>query len=154
MFTFALSLYNLYLLFIMKKLSATLLFIAVILSGCSAPSGQKNENVSCESGKESMEYVMNLTRKIKPEHVAAFKESFEKCRVGTLQEPGCVDYRMYQSYSDSTEFIIVETWKNKGEHLKHMETEHLKQHLQEIKNTGEPGFQGRNAEIYVCPNVN
>jgi quinol monooxygenase YgiN len=97
---------------------------------------------------------MNLTRKVKPEQVAAFKASFEKCKEGTLQEPGCADYGMYQSYIDSTEFIIVETWMNKGEHLKHMETEHLKIHLEEIKDMSEPGFKAVNTTIYVCPGVN
>ncbi|MDR0429523.1 MAG: antibiotic biosynthesis monooxygenase [Tannerellaceae bacterium] len=137
----------------MKNIIASLICSLVILSGCSTP-GQKTETASCEADKASMKLVMNLTRKVKPEHVSAFKASFEKCKVETLNEPGCLDYGMYQSYTDSTEFIIVETWENKGEHLKHMETEHLKVHIQEIKDMGDPNFKAANTNIYVCPNVN
>jgi quinol monooxygenase YgiN len=137
----------------MKNVIASFVCCLVILSGCNAPS-QKTETASCEADKASMKLVMNLTRKVKPEQVSAFKASFEKCKAGTLQEPGCVDYGMYQSYTDSTEFIIVETWKNKGEHLKHIETEHLKVHISEIRDMGDPTFKATNTEIYVCPNVN
>ena len=104
--------------------------------------------------KESMEVVLNIKRKVKPECVSALKESFLKCKESTLLEPGCIDYGMYQSLTDSTEFFIAETWKNDGELQKHGETAHLKQHLNEIKDMGDPSYKGSFRKIYVCPSVN
>lgn len=138
----------------MKNLITSFFCCLIILSACSTPS-QKAETASCEADKASMEVVMSFERKIKPENVSAYKASFEKCKVGTMaEEPGCLYYAMFQSYTDSTVFMIVEAWKNKGEHIKHMETEHLKVHIGEIKDMGEPGFKGYSSEVYVCPNVN
>jgi len=135
--------------------------VCVLMAGlgaCNSTSqketGSGADATCCVSQKENLVYVMNLERKVKPEHIAAFKESFEKCKVGTLQEPGCLDYAMYQSYTDSTRFFIAETWGNKGEHIKHMDTPHLKLHIEEIRGMGDPDFRGNNAEIYVCPMVN
>ena len=85
---------------------------------------------------------------------ALLKESFLKCKESTLLEPGCIDYGMYQSLTDSTEFFIAETWKNDGELQKHGETAHLKQHLNEIKDMGDPSYKGSFRKIYVCPSVN
>lgn len=140
----------------MKNLFALMACALMIGFGACNPTTNKDtaEAGCCASQKDQLVYVMNLERKIKPEHVAAYKESFEKCKVGTLQEPGCLDYAMYQSYTDSTRFFIAETWANKGEHLKHMDTPHLKLHIEEIRGMGEPDFKGNNAEIYVCPMVN
>lgn len=67
---------------------------------------------------------------------------------------GMYDYGMYQSLTDSTEFFIAETWKNDGELQKHGETAHLKQHLNEIKDMGDPSYKGSFRKIYVCPSVN
>jgi quinol monooxygenase YgiN len=137
----------------MKKSFYSLFLLGIILvtSGCNSTSKEAGDANCCADQKQSLPVVMNLTRKIKPEFVSAFRDSFEKCRVGTLQEPGCLNYVMYQSYTDSTEFFITETWGNKGEHLKHMETEHLKIHLQEIKGMSD---QSGGVSIYVCPHVN
>lgn len=101
-----------------------------------------------------MKYVMNLYRKVLPEHLEAYKASFEKCRVETLKEPGCVSYAMYQSYNDSTEFLIFEVWANKAAHNEHGQTAHLKQHVEEIKGMSDPSFKADNVMVYVCPNVN
>lgn len=136
------------------KLSAFLFICLVIVSGCTSTPQKETAEETCAANKEDMMYVMNLPRKIKPEHVAAYKASFEKCKAPTLQEPGCLDYGMYQSYTDSTVFFIAETWKNKQAHRDHMQTEHLKTHLLEIKGMGDPDFKGKSTEVYVCPNVN
>jgi len=79
---------------------------------------------------------------------------FLKCKVETVKEPGCLEYGMYQSYTDSTEFMIVEAWKNKAAHLEHMETPHLKVHIEEIQGVGDPDYKGKMTEVYVCPHVN
>ena len=118
----------------MKKVFISMTCVLIALSGCT----------NGGSNKESMEVVLNIKRKVKPECVSALKESFLKC----------IDYGMYQSLTDSTEFFIAETWKNDGELQKHGETAHLKQHLNEIKDMGDPSYKGSFRKIYVCPSVN
>ena len=117
----------------MKKVFISMACVLIALSGCT----------NGGSNKEYME-----------ECVSALKESFLKCKESTLLEPGCIDYGMYQSLTDSTEFFIAETWKNDGELQKHGETAHLKQHLNEIKDMGDPSCKGSFRKIYVCPSVN
>lgn len=117
-------------------LSACLLFV---LAGCcqkekmSSCCESGDASVSCCCNKDSMEVIMNLHRKVKPECIAAFKASFAECTASTLQEPGCLDYGVYQSPADSTEFLIHEHWKNQGELDKHGQTEHLKKHVATTK---------------------
>lgn len=138
----------------MKNLLA--LMVCALMTGFSSCNSSTNNDTteSCASQKQNMVYVMNLERKVKPEHIEAFKASFEQCKVGTLQEPGCLDYGMYQSYTDSTRFFIHETWKTKGAHLVHTETPHLKAHVANVKDMYDPTFKPNNVEIYVCPAVN
>ena len=139
----------------MKKVFIPMVCVLIALSGCTNGGGNKEATVdSCANGKESMEVVLNIKRKVKPECVSALKESFLKCKESTLLEPGCIDYGMYQSLTDSTEFFIAETWKNDGELQKHGEPAHLKQHLDEIKDMGDPSYKGSFRKIYVCPSVN
>ena len=128
----------------MKKVFISMACVLIALSGCT----------NGGSNKQDMEVVLNINRKVKPECVSALKESFLKCKESTLLEPGCIDYGMYQSLTDSTEFFIAETWKNDGELQKHGETAHLKQHLNEIKDMGDPSCKGSFRKIYVCPSVN
>ncbi len=104
--------------------------------------------------KDSMVVVLNMERKIKPEFVSAFRASFEKCKTKTVHEPGCLSYGMYQSYTDSTIFFIEEEWKNDGELAKHGQTEHLKVHLAEIKDMGDPNHQGLRRKLFIDPAVN
>ncbi len=129
------------------------LMAGFLLAGCTNPSAPAG-SCSCADNKSEMLYVMNIVRKVKPEHVATFRESFEKCKIGTDQEPGCVDYNMYQSYTDSTVFFIAETWKNKGEHIKHGSTDHLKIHIEEIRGINDPDFKSITYEMCICPCVN
>lgn len=127
----------------------------ITLSGCTN-GGSKQEATadSCANGKESMEVVLNIKKKVKPECVSLLKESFLKCKESTILEPGCIDYNIYQSVTDSTEFFIAETWKNDGELKKHGETAHLKKHLEEIKDANDPSYKGSIRKIFVCPSVN
>lgn len=139
----------------MKRLFVFMASSLLILSGCGNPSAKtEGEAGCCSANKNELQVVMNLHRKVKPECVSAFKASFEKCKESTMSEPGCLDYGMYQSYTDSTEFFIAETWKNKPEHMKHMETPHLKLHLEEIREMDAPSYQAKNVEVYVCPQIN
>lgn len=137
----------------MKNLLSLLLFILIMGSGCS---NNSTEVASCSADdKNSLELVMNLQIKVKPDCVSLFRDSFEECRIGTLQEPGCISYDMYQSYADSTMFFVVETWKNKQAHTEHTETAHFLAHQERTKDVRDPGFTNAMRRlIYVCPAVN
>ncbi|GCB33352.1 hypothetical protein KGMB02408_02970 [Bacteroides faecalis] len=118
----------------------------VLLTGC-ANSPKQETVTSCCNDKSSMEVILNLHRKVKPEYVSAYKEAFAKCKANTVQEVGCVDYGVYQSPEDSTEFLICEVWENENVLAKHGETAHLKQLLEETKDM----FDGASdKKIYVC----
>lgn len=115
---------------------------------------QACQNEGCESSKASMQLQLNLVRKVKPECVSAFIASFQKCKESTVKEPGCIDYAIYQSVEDSTVLFIAETWANEGELAKHGETAHLRTHLEEVKDMGDPNAKGNSKRIYICPMVN
>lgn len=117
------------------------------LTGC-AGSGNQAPAESCCADKSQMEVVLDLHRKVKPEFVSAFKASFARCKESTVKEPGCLDYGVFQSPEDSTEFLIYEVWKNDGELAKHGETAHLKQHVAETK---EMFDNATGKKIFVCP---
>lgn len=93
----------------------------ILLTGC-ANSPKQETVTSCCNDKSSMEVILNLHRKVKPEYVSAYKEAFAKCKANTVQEVGCVDYGVYQSPEDSTEFLICEVWENENVLAKHGET--------------------------------
>jgi len=137
----------------MKSLLTLLLGSLFLLSGCNTKTNQANEVCSCVADKETMELTMNIPLKLKPEFVSAYKTVFEKCQAATLQEEACLDYALYQSYTDSTEFHLFERWTNKPGHLNHMQTEHFKVYREESK-----GFfdkpKTQTIEVYVCPCVN
>lgn len=133
----------------MKYTFWSLACICLVLGGCTSPSKQETAKSCCDD-KSGMEVVLDLHRKVKPEFVTAFKESFARCKVSTVKEPGCLDYGVYQSPEDSTEFLIYEVWKNEGELAKHGETPHLKQHVEETKAMFD---STSDKKIYVCPAV-
>jgi quinol monooxygenase YgiN len=138
----------------MKKLFAGI-SVLIILASCNT----KNKEVSsslCGYNKDSMIVVMRMERKVKPENVTLFKNSFDKCRAEVLaKEPGCLDYSLYQSYHDSTMFLLTEAWRTKGDHNAHMQLEHTKTHLAEIKGINDPSFKPTaNYTYWVCPGAN
>ena len=110
--------------------------------------------MSCIEDKSSMQVVLNIQQKIKPEYVAAYKEAFEVCRAATLQEDGCIDYTMYQSYTDNTLFMLVEVWANEAALAKHSESAHLSQLREVTKDMPDPDYQRAMNRILVCPCVN
>ena len=82
----------------MKKVFISMACVLIALSGCT----------NGGSNKESMEVVLNIKRKVKPECVSALKESFLKCKESTLLEPvlflGCItDLRRNHPSESQTE---------------------------------------------------
>jgi quinol monooxygenase YgiN len=125
-----------------------------MLTGCEP---KASETVAacdcCVELKDSVEVIMNIPMKIKPEHIEGFKAAFDKCREASYKEEACLAYDLFQSYHDSTEFHLYERWTNKPGHLAHMETEHVKVYFQEIQ-----GMRDRAStsmiEVRVCPKLN
>lgn len=132
--------------------------IAGLLILLSSTGGVKKDTAvnDCAYNKDSMIVVMNFERKVKPENVALLKKSFDVCKAEVLaKEPGCLDYSLFQSYNDSTLFCLTEAWANKGAHNAHMQLEHTKKHIAEIKGINDPTFKSKTSYTYwVCPGAN
>jgi len=139
----------------MKKLILTVGCCVGFLSGCcnlsNQPAGERTCN--CAAKKDLLEIIMNIPIKIKPEFVSAYKVAFEKCQAASLQEATCLDYSLFQSYTDSTEFHLFERWKNKPGHNAHMETPHFFQYRDETKGMNDKA-RTKMIVTYVCPCVN
>ena len=110
----------------------------------------------CDYSKDSMQVVMRFELKVKPEHVAFLKQSFDACKTEVLaQEPGCLNYSLFQSYNDSTLFCINEAWMTKGDHNAHMQLEHTKKHIAETRGIHDPSFKSTSNYVYwICPGAN
>ena len=110
----------------------------------------------CSFNKDSMNVVMRFEIKVKPEYVSFLKQSFDECRVKVLeQEPGCLDYSLFQSYNDSTLFCLTEAWATKGTHNDHMQLEHTKKHISETQGIRDPSFKSKTGYTYwICPGAN
>lgn len=110
----------------------------------------------CGFNKDSMNVVMRFEIKVKPEYVAFLKKSFDECRAKVMaQEPGCLDYSLFQSYNDSTLFCLTEAWATKGAHNAHMQLAHTKKHISETREIRDPAFKSKTGYTYwVCPGAN
>jgi quinol monooxygenase YgiN len=139
----------------MKNLVPAILLI-VFLSSFTRVSGNSPSDCTCGCSKDSMMVVMRFERKVKPEHVAFFKQSFDECRAKVLeQEPACLDYSLFQSYNDSTLFCLTEAFKTKGDHDAHMLLDHTKKHIDETRGIGDPSFKSTTNYLYwICPAAN
>ena len=139
----------------MKKVILTIGCGVALLAGCCNTSNQPAEGKTCgcAAKKDSLEIIMNIPVKIKPEFVSAYKVAFEKCQTGSLQEEACLDYVLFQSYTDSTEFHLFERWKNKPGHLAHMQTPHFNQYREDTKGMNDRA-RTKMITTYVCPCVN
>jgi quinol monooxygenase YgiN len=138
----------------MKKTVFIIGCVLIALIGCESKKQETAEACNCcVSLKDSVEIIMNIPVKIKPEFVSAYKAAFEKCQAATLKEETCLAYELFGSLTDATEFHLFERWANKPGHRLHMETEHVKVFFQEIK-----GFQEatktKMIEVAVCPKIN
>ena len=88
-------------------------------------------NVAEAQQPEGKKLLLNIVRKVKPEHVTTLRDSFLKCRVETLKEQGCERYEIYQSCEDPTIFFIYEIWTTDAAHRQHSATPNVKIHSQE-----------------------
>lgn len=133
------------------KMALLLLFVGTIISGFTVIKQKE-----CTCNKDEMKVVMRFELKVLPENVSLLKESFERCKVEVLaKEPGCLDYSLFQSYTDSTRFCLTEAWVNKAAHNAHMKLEHTKKHLKETRGIHDRSFRSETNYVHwICPEAN
>jgi quinol monooxygenase YgiN len=139
----------------MKNLRIGILGL-IITSFCFAGFKSGPQKTECTCNKDSMQVVMRFEIKVKPDKVAFFQQSFDECKAAVLaQEPGCLDYSLFQSYSDSTLFCLTEAWANKTAHNEHMKLEHTKKHIAETRDIKDRSFKSETSYVYwICPCAN
>ena len=126
-----------------------ILAISVLACTPGTQNKQRCTHASC-APTDSMNIVLDLHRKVKPECVQAFKTAFAECKKETIKEAGCMDYGVYQSTEDSTEFFIHEEWTDQSALDKHGQTSHLKAF---ITLSNDMCTAKSKRMIAVCPNA-
>lgn len=139
----------------MKTLITGIVVLMIIMAFTVSPKTAL-QNESCTYNKDAMILVMRQDRKVKPENVALLKRSFEECRKEVVaKEPGCINYSLTQSYTDSTLFVLNETWATRADLTAHMQFEHTKKHIAETKGIYDPSFRSKaNYNYLICPGAN
>lgn len=132
------------------------IIVLIVISSFASSSNNGTSNDECGCNKDSMVVVMRFERKVKPEYVAFFKQSFDACKAEVMEkEPGCLDYSLFQSYNDSTLFCLTEAWATKGDHNAHMLLEHTKKHISETRGINDSSFKSTtNYTYWICPGAN
>lgn len=132
------------------------LVILIVFGFSSSTFAKENEKDKCTCDKDKMEVVMRFEIKVKPEYVSFLKQSWNEVRAEVLaKEPGCIDYSLFQSYNDSTLFVINEAWKTKKDHNDHMKLAHTQKHINETKDIKDRSFKSKRNYLYwVCPEAN
>jgi len=136
------------------------IFIGIIgilaIGFCFTSFTEGKQEKKCTCDKDKMEVVMRFEIKVVPEKVAFLKQSWDECRAQVLaKEPGCIDYSLFQSYNDSTLFVINEAWKTKADHNAHMKLEHTKKHISETRDIRDRTFKSTTNYMYwICPEAN
>ena len=139
----------------MKNILFSLISLFV-LGFCTNSFAKGNEENKCTCDKDAMEVVMRFEIKVLPEKVEFLKQSWDECRAQVLaKEPGCIDYSLFQSYNDSTLFVINEAWKTKKAHNDHMKLAHTQKHINETRDIKDRSFKSKRNYLYwVCPEAN
>jgi quinol monooxygenase YgiN len=134
-------------------LSLVILFVLGFSTNSFAKGGEENK---CTCDKDKMEVVMRFEIKVLPEKVEFLKQSWDECRAQVLaKEPGCIDYSLFQSYNDSTLFVINEAWKTKKDHNDHMKLAHTQKHITETRDIRDRTFKAKTNYLYwICPEAN
>ena len=136
----------------MKKILLSIGSVIVLLLSCCNTSNQANcgKTCGCAANKDSLEIVMVNALKVKPEYVSAYKEALEICREGSLKEETCLDYELFQSCIDSTEFVLFERWTNRPGHVAHLQTAHYIKKAEDIKIMSDVPKK-KSIDTYICP---
>ena len=93
--------------------------------------------------------LMNIIRKVKPEHITTLRDSFLKSHEATLKEEGCEAFEIYQSVLDPTIFLIYELWTTDEAHTIHSTLPHSKVHSDECQGINDPSFKTKVHKIFI-----
>jgi quinol monooxygenase YgiN len=56
-----------------------------------------------------------------------FIEVFGRCRTETLKEPNCLGFDLYKSTTEPDKLVVVESFKDHADHLRHVETPYVRE---------------------------
>jgi len=70
--------------------------------------------------------ILQVNVRVKPEHVAAFREASAANSAGSLAEPGIARFDVLQNEEDPTRFMLVEAYRDRGAVAAHKETPHYR----------------------------
>lgn len=59
----------------------------------------------------------------------------------TRDEEGCMNYDLHQSVEGPTEILFYENWRSKADLDRHLQTEHIKQVLDQLPELSENGVE-------------
>lgn len=108
-----------------KQIIIIMSILTAILSGCSP-----NKDTQ---PTDTAQLVLNIPKKTKPEHIETYKVLFEKCRAETIKEEACIEYSLFQSITDPTEFHLFERWTSEQGQIEHTRTKHFKEYMEASK---------------------
>jgi (4S)-4-hydroxy-5-phosphonooxypentane-2,3-dione isomerase len=70
--------------------------------------------------------ILQVNVRVKPEHVAAFREASAANSAGSLRESGVARFDVLQNEEDPTRFMLVEAYRDRGAVTAHKDTPHYR----------------------------
>jgi len=70
---------------------------------------------------------------VKDEHIDEVLEITVPLIEATRKEDGCIAYELFQQTEDPSKFVFVETWTSKAALTAHMESDHFKAIVPQVK---------------------
>lgn len=67
-----------------------------------------------------------------PDQVETLKALLLTLIIPTRQEPGCLQYELYQNQTDPTDFTFVELWENEEFLASHLQSSHIQEALGQL----------------------
>ena len=71
-------------------------------------------------------FIVQVTVKVKPEYIEAFREATVANASSSVQEPGIARFDVLQQSDDPTRFLLVEVYRTPEDPARHKETEHYR----------------------------
>ena len=68
--------------------------------------------------------ILHVHIRVKPEHLAAFREATIENARNSRQEPGVVRFDFLQQADDPTRVVLMEAYRDTAAHASHRETPH------------------------------
>jgi len=69
-------------------------------------------------------FIVQVTVRVKPEFVDAFREATVVNASSSVREPGIARFDILQQRDDPTRFLLVEVYRTPDDPARHKETEH------------------------------